>query len=137
VYDEQQLMRIANAARIHAQILLAWRQLLPKHLAWKDEDPPSPDLNVARLRAKFYGGYYMILRPFLYIALHNIPYRVDHADHERPDVLSVAQECVGAAIQSTIAFDNVGAADPQAYRRYIDIPKKRLLVTNIFGTLHA
>jgi hypothetical protein len=134
IHDRAHLFRIANAAQIHGEVLEAWRNLLPKHLAWGDDDPPATDLNVARLRAKFYGGYYMILRPFLYIALHDLQFQ---ADPQLPDVLNVAKRCVEAAIQSTIAFDNVGAADPYAYKRYVDISKKRLLVTNIFGTLHA
>lgn len=125
---------MAKAARIHGDVLETWRNTLPTHLAWQDEDPPSTDLNVARLRAKFYGGYYMILRPFLYIAIHDL--KVEWKDPTQ-NIQNSIKNCIEAAIQSTIAFDNVGAKDASAYRRYIDISKKRLLVTNIFGTLHA
>jgi hypothetical protein len=163
---------IANTARVHADILLAWRQLLPPQLAWKDEDPPSTNINIARLRAKFYGGYYMILRPFLFIALHRIqlpprPATSGRASHtnspaalsdttvtspnsdaqrseqimelneEQRGVLLVALKCIDSAIQSTIAFDRVGENPNSYYREFIDIPKERIIVTNILGTLHA
>jgi hypothetical protein len=36
-----------------ASILKIWRRSLPHNLAWHDEDPPSTDINVARLRAKY------------------------------------------------------------------------------------
>lgn len=70
--DVSNLNEVSNAARVHADILWSWRRLLPAQLAWSDDEPPSTDINVARLRAKFYGGYYMVLRPFLFIATHEI-----------------------------------------------------------------
>jgi hypothetical protein len=39
-------------------------------MKWKDTDPPSKDINVARMRAKYYGARYIIHRPLLYHALH-------------------------------------------------------------------
>jgi hypothetical protein len=47
-----------------------WRNSLPKTMKWKDTDPPSNDINVARMRAKYYGARYIIHRPLLYHALH-------------------------------------------------------------------
>jgi hypothetical protein len=47
-----------------------WRDSLPEVLKWKDTDPPSKDINVARMRAKYYGARYIIHRPLLYHALH-------------------------------------------------------------------
>ncbi|QMW36968.1 hypothetical protein G4B11_000204 [Aspergillus flavus] len=47
-----------------------WRNSLPPAMRWKDTDPPSEELNVARMRAKYYGARYIIYRPLLYHALH-------------------------------------------------------------------
>ena len=47
-----------------------WRASLPTHMRWNDEDPPSNNINVARLRAKYYGARYIIYRPLLHHALH-------------------------------------------------------------------
>jgi hypothetical protein len=47
-----------------------WRNSLPEIMKWKDTDPPSNDINVARMRAKYYGARYIIHRPLLYHALH-------------------------------------------------------------------
>jgi hypothetical protein len=166
------LKEVANNARVHADILLSWRRLLPAELAWDDSDPPSTDINIARLRAKFYGGHYMILRPFLFLAVHEIelppgppmtswspqtgsPAATSEAaatpnnsfsqnrgglvdlNAEQSGVLLVAHQCVSSAIQSTIAFDRVGANPHTLYHRFNETPKERLVVTNIFGTLHA
>lgn len=114
-------------------------------MRWKDDDPPADDINIARLRAKYYGAKYIIHRPFLYYALHDFrgefteqhkkesqrgnddeyfkktPLSSDLRFHE---LLRSCRLCVNAAIQSTLAFDGV-------------ITKRRLVVTNIFGTAHA
>lgn len=50
--------------------LQLWRSSLPEVMRWKDYDPPSKDINVARMRAKYYGARYIIHRPLLYHALH-------------------------------------------------------------------
>ncbi|KAJ9319696.1 transcriptional regulator family: Fungal Specific TF [Paecilomyces variotii] len=47
-----------------------WRKSLPEIMRWKDSDPPSSDINTARMRAKYYGARYIIHRPLLYHALH-------------------------------------------------------------------
>lgn len=47
-----------------------WRNSLPDVMKWRDTDPPSPDINIARMRAKYYGAKYIIHRPLLYHALH-------------------------------------------------------------------
>ena len=165
------LKEVANAARVHADILQSWRKLLPAELSWVDSEAPATDINMARLRAKFYGGQYMILRPFLFLAVHDIElpptapvsgwssqtsspaataesastptasFRqrgafVDLSPHQS-EVLRVAHECIDSAIQSTIAFDRVGADPATRYNQYKDTPRERLILTNIFGTLHA
>ncbi|KAF2730089.1 hypothetical protein EJ04DRAFT_445911 [Polyplosphaeria fusca] len=167
--DVNNLKEVANAARVHADILMSWRNLLPSQLAWDDYHLPSTDINIARLRAKFYGGHYMILRPFLFLAVHDIELPpgpptssawnsqtsspAGYSDSvatpnsgarpimdlstEQQNLLQVAIQCINSAIQSTIAFDRVGMAEDAPYTPYETITPKRLIVTNIFGTLHA
>lgn len=50
-----------------------WKQRLPPMMQWKENDPPSEDINVARLRAKYYGARYIIHRPVLQQALQSKP----------------------------------------------------------------
>ncbi|KAL8832185.1 MAG: hypothetical protein Q9170_004983 [Blastenia crenularia] len=160
--DKERAVR-GTALRDHFHARLqAWRNLLPIGLQWSDNDPPSSDINTARLRAKYYGAQYIIHRPFLRHALDN---NMDFVENSSPhgnvvnahqnrsspfspqamerkhsnmgppgptqkekiqqtEILKSAKTCVGAAIQSTVAFDNI-------------LKHQRLIVTNIFGTAHA
>lgn len=46
------------------------REVIPlDEYKWRDCDLPAQDLLAARLRAKYYGGEYIILRPYVYNAL--------------------------------------------------------------------
>ncbi|KAL5407815.1 hypothetical protein PMIN04_011602 [Paraphaeosphaeria minitans] len=120
--------------------------------------PPSTDISVARLRAKYYGGYYVVLRPLLFKAIHymKLPPTVSsnnsppdtsnqynpHRDivdlsAEDEQALQIVQKCVESAIQSTIAFDRIGADENTPYRNYESQRRSRLIVPNVFGTLHA
>ena len=132
---------------------MRWRNILPTSLQWDDLDDPSPDINDARLRAKYYGALYIVHRPFLRQLLddeiepqdiqspqsdsiqgpqptsstysgHKMAPRFNVDESAQKDILHSAQICVHAAMQSTIAFDGI-------------IKHKRLIVTNIFGTAHA
>ncbi len=126
-------------------MLERWRRVLPLVLAWNDEDPPATDLNIARLRAKYYGGLYVILRPYLRIAIdifepssqQNSPAATADLTEDQRKVIEVACQCIDAAIRSTIAFDRVGAEPDSPYGEFWSTRTKRLVVTNIFGTLHA
>ncbi|KAI9794155.1 MAG: hypothetical protein M1835_006745 [Candelina submexicana] len=129
-----------------------WRKTLPAGFEWKDSDPPATDINAARMRAKYYGAKYIILRPFLHHAIHPMNPQDTHplqspssnfgspelltqerrkgAMRPPPTAIASAQEtiieasqiCVEAAMKSTVAFDGI---------------EKRPVVTNIFGTAHA
>jgi len=149
-------------------MLGTWRNVLPPQLAWSDDDPPSPNINIARLRAKYYGGHYMILRPFLYILVHKpqINNHVANSTHnsspavfpepsatpptlsrmpsdyqaeQNDEITQAAHICVESAIKSTIAFDcvNPDKKAPPEYKNFVSQRKCRLIVPNIFGTLHA
>lgn len=150
----------------HVHSLQDWRQVLPPALVWNDDDPPAIDINVARLRAKYYGSIYVNLRPYLHIANQFIDFpptgageaRTSHHDSLAPtsgssnghahllvdlsddqnSIVKVAAMCINAAIQSTIAFDRVGAAPESTYNKFdASARTRRLVVTNIFGTMHA
>ncbi|XPS74110.1 hypothetical protein M3J09_006235 [Ascochyta lentis] len=166
-FDTHNIKEVAHRATAHVRILEDWRRVLPPTLAWNDEDPPATDINVARLRAKYYGSIYVILRPYLRIANHfidfpptgastarashhnspaptsgsssnrNVHLLVDLSDDQR-SIIGVAVKCINAAIQSTIAFDRVGATPGSKYVKFdANARTRRLVVTNIFGTMHA
>ena len=127
--------------------LEAWRRTLGD-FGWDDRDHEHSNINVARMRGKYYGAKYIIWRPILRYeltqALENTtrkhlsdsPVGPDQgsevtspstpglrdASHIRPDLLHGASKCIEAAIRSTTSFDKV---------------PRRLVVTNIFGTAHA
>lgn len=132
-----------------------WRKIL-NNWAWDDDDHESPDINVARMRGKYYGGKYIVWRPAVHHALSlceplakkiaedeaaaktaeltspSVPHKSagDSQSNEpypempyiSPDILHAARICIQAAIRSTTCFDKV---------------PRRLIVTNIFGTVHA
>lgn len=52
-------------------------------------------------------------------------------------IVHLACQCIESAIQSTIAFDRVGAAEDSPYEWFQSTRQTRLILTNIFGTLHA
>lgn len=62
---------MVNVATVHRDIIDEWRNSLFPSARWSDKDPPATNIHDARLRGKYYGGLYMMLRPFLYMALHH------------------------------------------------------------------
>lgn len=64
--------RSLNIARELDFQLEQWRKTLPVPLRWDESDPPSTDINAARLRAKYFGARYIIHRPFVYQAVHGL-----------------------------------------------------------------
>ena len=121
---------------------------LPEDLKWEDTDAPTPYINQARLRGKWYGGQYIVHRPYLHKALeldaegqldHYMQRKYEQSAYQAgamgppvttaPDptlefLLHSAKKCIQAAQLSTLAFDG-----------YSD--RRRLTVTNILGTSHA
>ena len=147
-YLGKPLDQVRELLRGHESLLSSWRKTLPKNLEWDDSDPPAKDILNARLRAKYWGARYVVNRPFLDYALHIMPHTSDgkkvrdvaRDGHNEPrdeaeihlfeaiagmseqEIWTACRQCVGAAMQSTIAFDHV---------------PNRLIVTNIHGTAHA
>lgn len=124
-------MTLSKNVHIHADSLKSWRKELPPELAWDDEDPPSTNIHIAQLRAKYHGVFYMIRRPILHAVIH----RLDISPHGSD--MKLAEECIRGAVKSTIAFDRVGANPEHEYVRYVSQREGRLPLTNTFGTLHA
>jgi len=74
----------------------------------------------------------MVLRTFLRTAIDSSASQVQDAGN-----IQLVHECIESAIRSTIAFDRVGAPEGSEYRPYKSQRVGRLILTNIFGTLHA
>ncbi len=151
-----------NMRNIHEESLQNWRNVLPPWLQWKDEDDPSPDINDARLRAKYYGALYIIHRPFLRHVL-DTEITAQGTDSPKTDVLKGAinkplaysaqshERSRGAMAppRSTGADSNVQAEILRSARICVKaamrstvafdniLSRQRLIVTNIFGTAHA
>ncbi|KAL9635607.1 MAG: hypothetical protein Q9204_002569 [Flavoplaca sp. TL-2023a] len=160
--DKERAVR-GTALRDHFHDRLqAWRNLLPIGLQWSDDDPPSPDINTARLRAKYYGALNIIHRPFLRHALdHNMDFQESpptqaHAvinyqsrsssyspqSFERKNSNmgppgSTQKEKIHQAeiLHSAKTCVEAAVQSTKAFDNIIN--RQRLIVTNIFGTSHA
>lgn len=134
-YDRFNERDVAAQATSIANILKQWRTTLPPHMAWDDKESPSTNINIARLRAKYYGGLYMVLRTSLRVAVANL--QIDPNYRSDSETIQLVHECIESAIRSTIAFDRVGAPSQSRYEEFESQRRGRLILTNIFGTLHA
>nr|OQO17415.1 hypothetical protein B0A51_15582 [Rachicladosporium sp. CCFEE 5018] len=145
---EQTLPEVKQILIGHVTVIEEWRKRLPPPLQWKDDDPPPKEILHARLRAKYWGAKYVVNRVFLDYALHIMSHVAEKRRVEdvaldvrnqprdpaevhlfkaiqnmgEPHVWQASQECIKAAMHSTVAFDGV---------------PDRLIVTNIHGTAHA
>ena len=144
----QTLPQVREMLSGHENMLGSWRETLPPSLQWHDDDRPAADILEARLRAKYWGARYVINRPFLDYALHLMAHVKEghhiesvaqdvHGNPRSPaeihlfkaiegmgeqQIWEASKRCIEAAMQSTVAFDNV---------------PDRLIITNIHGTAHA
>jgi hypothetical protein len=57
--------------------------------------------------------------------------------NDQKTMMNLACICIDSAVQNTIAFDRVGAPEDSPYENYKSTRANRLIVTNIFGTVHA
>ena len=136
------------------------RKIIPADISWKDSDPPSRDINAARLRGKYYGAAYIISRPLLHTALYEIaefdydvtryqnsPGDLDtsmddneyeslpklrgvESPNQRDKILLACKKCIEAVMKSTTAFDGLGPPGGPGLTR-------RPRVTNVYGTAAA
>ncbi|EXJ75519.1 uncharacterized protein A1O5_00025 [Cladophialophora psammophila CBS 110553] len=134
-----------------------WRKML-NDWDWDDNDHESPNINVARMRGKYYGAKYIIWRPTLRYALSQAAIPTTKPIKSRP-----SESPAGYGQSSEVTSPAVSHLNtPQQYGR--DVPSmrpellegsrkcieaairsttsfdkvpRRLVVTNIFGTAHA
>jgi hypothetical protein len=94
-----------------------------------------------------------MLRPCLELATNSIEFprsigSFHRNDHEispvtttrttrRDEIVTFANQCIESTIQSTIAFDRVSAPENRLYEGYKSTCTTRLILPNLFGTLHA
>ena len=147
--------------------LESWRSILPAEYQWSDSDPPSSDINAARMRAKYYGARYLIHRPFLHHALHPISHQnmpntqlsespstgsTQTSHHaSMPDTPTTAHQSIRRGSRmGPPRLLNIDRIDKQVLQASeicvkaaiqstiaFDGVHKRPIVTNIFGTAHA
>ncbi|KAL4778400.1 hypothetical protein BJX76DRAFT_144652 [Aspergillus varians] len=156
----------SNVQEILSMNLDLWRSSLPQEMRWSDNDPPSPNINVARMRAKYYGARYIIHRPLLYHALHYCGPNIGPPSVDSPARFAESQQVSPSHTQyapnmTRISSDLSTAQGPNGTQTYRDLPQKlrrackvclvsavrsteafdaikgRPVVTNIFGTAHA
>ncbi|KAF4236882.1 hypothetical protein CNMCM8980_002701 [Aspergillus fumigatiaffinis] len=101
--------RTSNVQEILSMNLELWRNSLPEVMKWKDTDPPSNDINVARMRAKYYGARYIIHRPLLYYALH-------FAGLPNPNPTSALAESPAGSVLSGSESQQVSPSLPHSQR---------------------
>ena len=140
-----------------------WRKMLGDW-DWDDDNYESPNINMARMRAKYYGAKYIIHRPILQYLLRNSSFQtasIKHSDspHVQADSSSLSLVQHGGSRSSLgQRLDEILSPGRNAYssleRDLIPYAQKcvkaairsttafdsvpsRLIVTNIFGTAHA
>lgn len=126
---------------------------------WNDNDPPASDINVARIRGKYYGARYMILRTFVQHLLdREVQMRRQGAltqasagssyssPHERSQSPQVKPAMGGSLSLPSKEEDNILKRARQGVQAAIRSTRAfdgyrtahgRLQVTNVFGTAHA
>ncbi|KAF3923255.1 hypothetical protein ABW21_db0201104 [Orbilia brochopaga] len=152
-----------------AEILLdeleIWRGALPPLLQWSDDDPPSNDINAARLRAKYYGAKYVINRPFVEYFIHrggnhnSAFFNPGGMTSPALSQSSVSQGSPSTSVHTPLGLDNRRASmgteetkdkvtesckkcleaavrSTSAFHGF-DALANRPILTNIFGTAHA
>jgi hypothetical protein len=148
---------VLSKSQHYLHTLESWKKSLQADLAWDDSAVQSTIRNVARMRAEYYRALYMVLLPCLQAAIalglprkdrkfncstsvHTEEYiDVQMAEPKRhhAKMFDYACICINAAVQSTTAFDRVGASDDSAYSGRESTRTQRLVLPNIFGTMHS
>jgi hypothetical protein len=139
----------------------SWRTTL-KDWDWNDNNHQSEKINVARMRAKYYGAKYIIHRPILYYALRaaapptpSTKYSdspdtgaafaspVHHAYSpsgrgRRVSEMGPPERSAGVKLDDTIISGSKECVEAaiRSTTAFDKVPR-RLIVTNIFGTAHA
>jgi hypothetical protein len=131
-----------------------WRRML-NDWDWDDNDYESPNINVARMRGKYYGAKYIIWRPAVHYALLQAggPGVWDRPS-ESPVGYGQHAELASPSVSQANAFGRTPKDVPVVSQELLegsrvcieaairsttvfDKVPRRLVVTNIFGTAHA
>lgn len=131
-----------------------WRKML-NDWDWDDDEHESPNINVARMRGKYYGAKYIIWRPAVHYALlqagsatsKDRPSESPSAYGQNAELMSPSVSNLITSGRSTKDVPNVSQELLEGSRMCIeaairsttvfDKVPRRLIVTNIFGTAHA
>ena len=131
-----------------------WRNMLADW-NWDDKDHESPNINVARMRGKYYGAKYIIWRPAVHYALlqaggclpKDRPSESPAGYRPDSELTSPSVQNLNVGSRQVREIPNVGPDLLEGARICIqaairsttvfDKVPRRLLVTNIFGTAHA
>ncbi|RMD42954.1 hypothetical protein DV735_g2181, partial [Chaetothyriales sp. CBS 134920] len=141
-----------------------WRSML-NSWDWDDNDHKHPDINVARMRGKYYGGKYIIHRPCLQWLLTDSVPVIPGSQHSGsphgaqgsppyPPGLQPAYSPPGKDQANTEMGPPGKVADARSYQRVLECARKcvhaairsttafdavppRPIITNVFGTAHA
>ncbi|PGH08887.1 hypothetical protein GX51_00944 [Blastomyces parvus] len=95
--------------------LEAWRTGLPDNMRWEETDPPSNNIIIARMRAKYYGARYIIHRPLLH-----------HALHPMIKALPGTANSVASPSPSTVSSSHSQASPPSANPAHLSHSMERL-----------
>lgn len=130
-----------------------WRKML-NDWDWDDRDHESPNINVARMRGKYYGAKYIIWRPAVQYALQQAEVLRRERPSESPAGYGVGGEFASPSgsqraahgwsmndpsVEMEELFRGAKTCIQAAIRSttVFDKVPRRLVVTNIFGTAHA
>ncbi|KIX10658.1 uncharacterized protein Z518_01742 [Rhinocladiella mackenziei CBS 650.93] len=131
-----------------------WRKML-NDWDWDDNDHESSNINIARMRGKYYGAKYIIWRPAVQYALSQVggPTGNDQTS-ESPAGYGQGSELTSPSVSNLIAPGRSTKEAPPISQQLLDAAKiciqaairsttvfdkvpRRLVTTNIFGTAHA
>jgi hypothetical protein len=118
--DQEEVIRYTIG---HRERLEKWRADLPVYYIWQDNEQPSTDMVIARLRGAYYEALYRALLPGAGLVSQSEELTARVNDTTQEPVLQSACDCMTAATQYAAAFDRIDT--------------KRLVVPNILGTLHS
>lgn len=121
---------------------------------WDDNDHESPNINIARLRGKYYGAKYIIWRPALQYALLQAAGTKKEPSSESPSGNGDHSEFTSPAMENAYPPNRPWKELPVIDQKLLEGARKcieaairsttvfdavprRLVVTNIFGTAHA
>jgi hypothetical protein len=158
-HGPRSLLALVNVLETNLQ---SWRGMLDRW-DWDDQDHQSPQINMARMRAKYYGARYIIHRPILHFCLGiTAPQTpsIKNSDSPQPSN-SAFQSPMQTNYSPSLRARRQSEMGPPSRHHDIDIDPsiltsarkcvdaairsttvfdkvpKRIIVTNIFGTAHA